>query len=327
MTKKYDVLGIGNAIVDVIASCEDQFLSDMGIEKGIMQLIETDRAVELYEAMVQTTQISGGSAANTIAALAELGSATSFTGMVKQDILGAIFADGMNDIGVDFIETRAPSTHAAETARSMILVTPDGERSMNTYLGVSVDLAPEHIDPARMADTQWIYLEGYLFDRDRNKSAFIKAVELVKAAGGKVSLSLSDPFCVDRHREAFKDLVANHVDLLFCNEHELISLYETETVEAAFDLCAGPDTVACTASEKGAYVLTGGTITQVAARPTKLVDATGAGDAFAAGYLYGVVNGKDAPVCAEIGCTLAADVISHIGARAQTDLKALVSDI
>jgi len=324
MSKKFQVLGMGNAIVDVLASCDDAFLADMDITKGIMNLVDGDRSRAIYSRMGNTEQMSGGSGANTIAALAGLGVSSSLIGMVKDDELGHVFSDDMAHLGVDFPRAKVSAEHHEETARCMVLITPDGERSMNTYLGVSVYLAPENVDEKRVTDTEWLYLEGYLFDSETNQAAFYKAIDLAKGSGAKVSLTLSDPFCVDRHRAGFRDLVDNHVDLLFCNEDELASLYEVPTAQDAFAHCKPDQTVACTASERGVYIAHGGAVTHVPTTSAELVDATGAGDAFAAGYLYGVVSGKDAAECGRLGNVLAGEAISHVGARAQVDLKALV---
>jgi sugar/nucleoside kinase (ribokinase family) len=324
MNKTYDVVGIGNAIVDVLAKCDDQFLTDNGVEKGIMQLIDTARAAELYGAMSAGTEISGGSAANTIAGLSTLGVKAAFVGKVKDDQLGRIFAHDIRSQGTDFDTPMVAADHADETGRSMILVSPDGERSMNTYLGVANQLSPADIDPALMADTKWLYLEGYLFDRPESQAAFIRAVELCNAAGGRSSISLSDPFCVDRHRDAFRDLIANHIDMLFCNEHEVMAMYSGDDLQASIINGAQyVNTLVCTAGANGAYIAHAGTVTHVSADPVQLMDATGAGDLFASGFLAGLVQGKDMATCGRMGCVAAGEVISHMGARPAADLKEL----
>jgi sugar/nucleoside kinase (ribokinase family) len=322
MTKTYDVVGIGNAIVDVLAKCDDQFLADNGIEKGIMQLIDTARAAEIYGAMAAGTEISGGSAANTISGLATLGIKSAFVGKVKDDQLGRVFAHDIRAQGADFDTPMVDASHDDETGRSMILVSPDGERSMNTYLGVANQLSPDDIDPVLMADTKWLYLEGYLFDRPESQAAFIRAVELCNGAGGQSSISLSDPFCVDRHRDAFRDLIANHIDMLFCNEHEVMAMYSGDDLQASIVNGAQyVDTLVCTAGADGAYIANGGNVIHVPTDAVSLVDATGAGDLFAAGFLAGISQGKDLETCGRMGCAAAGEIISHMGARPEADLK------
>jgi fructokinase len=324
MTKKYQIVGVGNALVDVLAHCEDSFLAEMGIDKGVMQLIDTDRASELYSKMAAAQEVSGGSGANTIAGIAALGGRTGFMAKVRDDQLGRIFAHDIQAQGTDFVTKQAPSDHPNETGRCLILVTPDGERSMNTYLGVSCELSADDLDVDMLADTDWVYLEGYLFDSPANQAAFVSAIEAVKAVGGKVALTLSDPFCVDRHRDAFRVLVQEYVDLLFCNEHEMQALYQTDTLEAAMDIAATEvEIVACTASEKGAYILHAGEKIHARATATEVVDATGAGDLFAAGFMHGLINDRDLMTCGTMGCLAAAEAISHMGARPEADLKEL----
>ena len=325
MTKKYQIVGVGNALVDVLAHCEDSFLAAMDINKGVMQLIDTDRAAELYSKMGSAQEVSGGSGANTIAGIAALGGRTGFMAKVRDDQLGRIFAHDIQAQGTDFVTRQAPSDHPNETGRCLILVTPDGERSMNTYLGVSCELSADDLDKSMLADTDWVYLEGYLFDSPANQEAFISAIDATKSAGGRVALTLSDPFCVDRHRDSFHALVQNYVDLLFCNEHEIQALYQTDTLEAAMDIVADEvETVACTAGDKGAYILNGGTKLHALATATTVVDATGAGDLFAAGFMHGLTTGRDLMACGKMGCVTAAEAISHMGARPEADLKELL---
>jgi sugar/nucleoside kinase (ribokinase family) len=327
MTKKYQIVGVGNALVDVLAHCDDSFLAEEGIDKGVMQLIDTKRAAELYAKMGSAEEVSGGSGANTIAGIAALGGRTGFMAKLRDDQLGRIFAHDIQAQGTDFATKQAPSDHPNETGRCLILVTPDGERSMNTYLGVSCELSVDDLNHDMLADTDWVYLEGYLFDSPANQAAFASAIETTSAAGGKVALTLSDPFCVDRHRDAFRELVREYVDLLFCNEHEIQALYQTDTLEAAMELAAVEvETVACTASEKGAYILQNGNKIHAPATATKVVDATGAGDLFAAGFLHGLTSGRDLMTCGTMGCVAAAEAISHMGARPETDLKELFAD-
>ncbi len=324
MTKPYQVVGIGNALVDVLSHTDDAFLAENGVEKGIMQLIDTARAVELYGHMGPAQEISGGSAANTIAGLAALGARTAYVGKVKDDQLGAIFAHDLRAQGADYATPLAPRDHPAETGRCMVLVTPDGERSMNTYLGVSEFLAPADIDAAQMAAAEWIFLEGYRFDGPDSIAAFGKAIAATRAAGGKVAITLSDPFCVERHRAEFLRMLDGEVDLLVANEHELMSLYQTDDLAAAMDRAAAQVPVtACTVGAQGAHVLADGGRWHSPATAVRVVDATGAGDLFAAGFLHGVTTGRDWLTCARMGCTAAGEVISHIGARPEADLRAL----
>jgi sugar/nucleoside kinase (ribokinase family) len=326
MTKTFDVVGVGNALVDVLSHCTDEFLATNGVEKGIMQLIDTDRATQLYGVMGPAQEISGGSAANTIAGLAMLGAKTAYVGKVKDDQLGQIFAHDIRAIGANF-DTFAPKSDPLETGRCMVLVSPDGERSMSTYLGVSEALGPDDIDPTMMADTAWLYLEGYRFDGAASVAAFDKAILACKDGGGKISITLSDPFCVGRHRAAFKALIAQHTDLLFANEHELMSLYETEDLDAAMAAVSKDVAIAAvTVGARGAYVVTPTERIHVPTAAAKVVDATGAGDLFAAGFLAGLVKGKDLGTCASMGCVAAGEVIGHIGARPEADLNRLLAE-
>ncbi|MEM6439479.1 MAG: adenosine kinase [Pseudomonadota bacterium] len=323
--KTYDVVGIGNAIVDVLAKVQDQFLDDNGVEKGIMQLIDADRAVGLYSKMGPAQEISGGSAANTIAGLGMLGAKAAYVGKVKDDQLGAIFAHDIRALGVHYDTPLAPkAVDGEETGRCMVLVTPDGERSMNTYLGVSADLGPSDIDESLMADAHWVYLEGYRFDGFDSQEAFRKAIAACKAAGGKVAITLSDPFCIERHRSLFRQMCIEEIDLLFANEHEIVSLYEAPTLEEAMDMARKEvELVAVTVGPSGAYILNGERTVHAPAAPMQRVDATGAGDLFAAGFLYGLTRKRNLLTCGTMGCVAAGEVISHIGARPEEDLKTL----
>ena len=324
MSKKFQVVGIGNAIVDVFSHIEDDFLTENGIDKGIMQLIDTDRAAELYGKMGPATEKSGGSAANTVAGLAALKAQTAYVGKVKDDQLGAIFAHDMRAQGATFETPMSPKDHPEETARSMILISPDGERSMNTYLGVSASLAVGDIDPNMMHETEWLYMEGYLYDKPASQHAFDKAASLVHAAGGKTSITLSDPFCVERHRAAFLALIRKNIDVIFANEHELKSLYETDDLSMALSLAsADAEIVACTVGARGAYIVQNGDEIHAPAYPTHVEDLTGAGDMFAAGVLYGLANDRDLLTCGKMGCLAASEVISHVGARPEKDLLTL----
>jgi sugar/nucleoside kinase (ribokinase family) len=324
LSKRHQVVGIGNALVDVLSHTDDGFLEQNGVEKGIMQLIDRRRAVDLYGHMGPAREMSGGSAANTIAGLAALGSRTAYVGKVRDDQLGGIFAHDLRAQGADYETPLAPADHAHETGRCMVLVTDDGERSMSTYLGVSEFLAPSDIDEAQMAGAEWIFLEGYRFDGPDSIAAFEKAVRAAKGAGGKVAITLSDPFCVERHRDEFLRMIRFDVDLLVANEHELMSLYRTDDLGPAMDRAEAdvPMTV-CTVGARGAHVLGGGERVHAPATAVKVVDATGAGDLFAAGFLYGLTAGRDRRTCARMGCLAAGEVISHIGARPEADLRAL----
>lgn len=323
--KTYDVVGVGNAMVDVLGRVPDAFLERAGIEKGIMQLIDAERGIELYGMMGPAREISGGSAANTIAGLGMLGDRTAYVGKVKDDQLGAIFAHDIRALGVDFLTPMAPkSLDGDETGRCIVLVTPDGERSMNTYLGVSGHLSAEDIDEAMMASTDWLYLEGYRHDGPDSLAAFAKAVRACKGAGGKVSLTLSDPFCVDRHRDEFRRMCREELDLLFANEHEIVALYQTSTLEDALDRAREElPMAAVTVGPSGVYVIQNGRMVHAPAAPMKRVDATGAGDLFAAGFLHGLVHGRNMLTCGTMGCVAAGEAISHIGARPEEDLKEL----
>ncbi|WP_101340126.1 adenosine kinase [Cereibacter azotoformans] len=322
--KTFQVVGIGNAMVDVLSHCDDGFLDANGVGKGIMQLIDMDRAVELYGRIGPAQEISGGSAANTIAGIAHLGGRTAYVGKVCDDQLGAIFAHDLRAQGAVYETPMAAKGGAQETGRCIVLVTPDGERSMNTYLGWSEFLTADDIDEAQVAASEWIYLEGYRFDGPDSHRAFAKAISAAKGAGGRVSVTLSDPFCVERHRDAFRRMIREDVDLLFANRAELLSMYQAEDFGAALKAAAAEVAiVACTESEKGAHVLAEGQHWHVPAIPTKIVDATGAGDLFAGAFLWGITNGHGYEAAGRMGCIAASEVISHIGARAEADLKAL----
>lgn len=320
---KYDVVGLGNAIVDVIDAVSDQFLADWDIRKDGMTLIEEDRARELTREARSALVTPGGSGANTIAGIASLGGNAAYIGKVADDELGKIFRKDMTDDGIWF--DTPPLEDGPATARSIIFVTPDGARSMNTYLGASVMFSPADVDAEIVRSGKILYLEGYLFDRDEAKAAFVHASELARAAGRKVALTLSDNFCVDRHRESFRHLIKSHVDLLFANEAELLSLYETEDFDAAVAaLRADQALAAVTRSEKGSVVIGEGDPIEVAAEPVnEVIDTTGAGDQYAAGFLHGYANDLPLALCAKLGHIAAAEVIQHYGPRPEVSLKAL----
>jgi sugar/nucleoside kinase (ribokinase family) len=320
----YDLTGIGNAIVDVIAHADDAFLAAHGIEKGSMTLIDAARAEELYAHMGAGIQASGGSAANTMAGFAALGGRGAYIGKVADDPLGTFFRHDIRSVGVHFGSTVL--TGGAPTARCMIVVTPDAQRSMSTYLGACVELGEADVDEAVIAGSSVTYMEGYLFDRPEAKAAFRKAAAVAHAAARQVSLTLSDSFCVGRHHADFLDLVENHADILFANESEITALYKTDDFTTAVQAVqALGKTAAITCGASGAVIVVKGEVTEVPAEPAgRIVDTTGAGDLFAAGFLYGWTRSQSAAVCGRLGCLAAGEIISHVGARPETDLAALV---
>ncbi len=324
---RFDILGIGNAIVDVIAPSNDDFLVAHGLHKGTMQLIDEATAERLYAAMGQTTVVSGGSAANTIIGAAQLGCRTAFIGKVKADPLGEIFAHDIRSAQVAF--NSAPAKDGAASARCLVHVTPDGQRTMNTFLGACQTLHPDDVDPSLIAQAQIVYLEGYLWDPPQAKQAFLKASEIARGAGSRVALSLSDPFCVDRYRDEFLGLVRDgKIDILFANERELHALYQTADFDTALALLRNENILAIvTRSERGSLVVTREETHAVNAFPVeKVIDTTGAGDLFAAGFLTGLVKDMDLPDCARLGALAAAEIIQHYGARPHLDLKALAAE-
>lgn len=321
--KKYQLAGIGNAVVDVISRADDSFLDHMGIEKGIMQLIERERGETLYAAMGNRVQTPGGSLANTVAGAGALGLKTAFIGRVKNDTLGKFYADAMTNEGIAFVNTPVEGGELP-TSRCMIFVTPDGERSMNTYLGISSELGPDDVDEDVCAEAEVIFLEGYLFDKDKGKQAFMKAARACKAAGGIAGIAISDPFCVERHRADFLKLIEEEMDFVIGNEAEICSLYQNGDLEA--DLAAVGaicPLVVCTRSGDGVTILRDGVRTDVSVKKVVPVDATGAGDQFAAGFLYALVKGHDMETCGKMGTIAASEVISHIGPRPEADVKTL----
>jgi sugar/nucleoside kinase (ribokinase family) len=326
MPQKYDVAGLGNAIMDVIAAVDDDFLLQHGIAKGAMTLIDEFRAQELHKALGDSVQQAGGSAANTMAGLASLGARAVFLGKVRNDALGARFGESLKSLGVDF--TTAPSMGGSSTASSMIAVTPDGQRSMNTYLGACREMTPDDVDENEVVAAKILYIEGYLWDADAAKEASRKGIRAAKKAGTKVALSLSDSFCVGRFRDEFLDLMARELDILFANEDEAKSLFETEDFDIVVEkMKAWGGLAAITRSARGCVVIEGSEHHAVPAHPVaKVVDTTGAGDLFAAGFLYGLTHGKSLPDCGRLGGLAAAEVISHYGARPEKSLKQLATD-
>ena len=319
----YDILGIGNAIVDVVTRANEAFLSKHDMHKGGMQLIDAAAADALYAAMPPGQESSGGSVANSCAVAAGLGSKVAYIGKVADDQLGGVFRHDINAVGVHF--PTAPLAGGAPTARCLILVTPDGQRTMNTFLGACVTLGVDDVDTALVAASAVTYLEGYLFDPPEAQAAFRKAADAAHAAGRRVALSLSDAFCVNRHRAAFLDLVANHVDILFANEAEITALYEVNSFEEAAEAVRKDVALAAlTRSEAGSLIIQGAETVIVAAEPATVVDTTGAGDAYAAGFLSGLTGGKSLAACGRMGSIAAAEVIGHYGARPEADLRKLM---
>lgn len=319
-----DILGIGNAIVDVLAPVPDSFLEGRGLPKGGMSLIDAAAAEALYAAMPAGVESSGGSAANTCAVAAALGAKVGFLGKVAQDQLGQVFAHDIRAAGVHF--PTAPLAGGAPTARCLILVSPDAQRTMNTFLGACVAFGEDDVDPAEVARAKVVYLEGYLFDPPDAQAAFRKAARAAREAGREVAITLSDPFCVGRHRDAFRDFVRNDADILFANEAEVMALYEADSFEAAASRAAQDVAVAVlTRSEQGSVIASRDGRHHVAAAPARVVDTTGAGDAYAAGFLAAYTRGLPLPECGRWGSLAAAEVISHFGARPQSDLRALVA--
>jgi len=324
MTSAFDVLGIGNAIVDVISHADDAFLGQHGLVKGSMMLIDEQRAETLYAAMGPGIEVSGGSCGNTMAGIASFGGKGAYVGKVRDDQLGAVFSHDLRSTGVSF---ETPSANAGPaTARCLILVTPDAQRTMNTYLGACMGLGPADIDTARVGSAQVTYVEGYLWDEPAAKQAVLKAFDAAHAAGRLVSITLSDAFCVHRYRDEFRDLVRNKVDILFGNESEIKSLYEVESFEEAMEATRKEAKIAAlTRSEKGSVVVKGNETWAVPAAPVaKVVDTTGAGDLYAAGFLFGYTRGKPLAECARLGGLAAAEIISHVGARPEQALRGLI---
>ena len=321
---KYDVLGIGNAIFDVLVQTDEKFLADHGMTKGGMSLIDEARATSIYRDMGPATEMSGGSAANTIVGIANFGARAAYVGKVKDDQIGRLYSHDIRAAGVAF-ET-APAAGGPATGCSYILVTPDGERTMNTYLGAAQDLMPDDIDAAQIAASRIVYLEGYLWDPKNAKEAFVKAASIAHGAGRQVALTLSDSFCVDRYRDEFLDLMRKGtVDLIFANESELHSLYQTADFDTALKQLREDTKLGVVArSERGCVVVSKQGVVAAPAYPIdKLVDTTGAGDLFAAGFLFGLVRNAGHENAGRLGALAAAEVIQHIGARPQVSLKDL----
>ena len=322
-----DVVGIGNALVDVIASVDDAFVEAHGFPHGATTMVELDRAEAVYADLPPAQEISGGSCANTIAGLASFGASAAFIGRVRDDQLGKVYTHDLRSLEVHF--DVAPATTGPATGRCLVMVTPDAQRTQCTYLGASTYIAPEDVDPAVVAGGQVTYLEGYLWDQPSAKDAIRKAAAAARAANRRVSLTLSDPFCVDRHRSEFRGLVEHEIDVLFANEVEICSLYETDDFDTALQQVRHQcEIAALTRSELGSVIVSGDEVHLVDAAPVdRVVDTTGAGDQYAAGFLYGLTRGHDLATCARLGSAAAAEVISHFGARPMVSLAELAATI
>ena len=324
--KKYQVVGIGNAVVDVIATADDAFLDQMDIKKGIMQLIDKDRGEILYSEMKDRIQAPGGAVANTLAGLGALGARTAFIGRVCDDPLGDFYASSMQENGTDFVN--APIVGGElPTSRSMIFVSPDGERSMNTYLGISAELGPDDVPTDIASQAEVVFLEGYLFDKDKGKEAFKRLSRSCRSADGQAGMAISDPFCVERHRNDFLTLIEEELDFVIGNEEEVKSLVETDNLDFGLQkLSAICDLVVCTRGGDGVSVISKGQRTEVSVVRVAPVDATGAGDQFAAGFLYGLINDRNIETCCKMGAIAAGEVIGHIGPRPQEDIKKIIEN-
>jgi sugar/nucleoside kinase (ribokinase family) len=324
---KYDVTAIGNAIVDVLAQADDKQLGELHLSKGVMSLIDAATADRLYSLMGPGVETSGGSAANTISGIAGLGGRAAYIGKVANDQLGEVFTHDIRAVGADF--DTPPLVGGPPTARCLIFVTPDAQRTMQTFLGACAELTPEDVAEDMIRDSKVVFLEGYLWDQERAIEAFRKAARLASEGGRKVAFTTSDPFCVERHRDEFLEFIEHHVDILFANEEEIKSLYQVSDFDEALQhVRRHSEIAALTRSEKGSVVVRGDEVHVIdAERVAKVVDTTGAGDAYAAGFLYGYTQGRTLPVCGRLGGILAAEVISHYGPRAEADLKRLVASV
>jgi sugar/nucleoside kinase (ribokinase family) len=323
---RFDVIGIGNAIVDIIGRCDEAFLTDVGAAKGSMRLVGADNIKQIYKKMGPAVEISGGSAANTIAGVASFGGKAAFLGTIADDEFGKIFGHDIRSIGVTF--DVAPIANGAPTSRSLILVTPDGERTMNTFLGISTSLSEAQLNANLIRESEILYLEGYLFDEPQAKQAFHSALQTAKGSNRKVALSLSDGFCVDRHRGEFLKLIRSGIDILFGNESEIKSLYQTESFDlAAKNASEDAKLAVLTRGEKGSVIFCEAKSIEIAREYVpELVDTTGAGDLYAAGFLFGYAKGYELAICGQLASLAASEVISHIGARPEVSLNELARD-
>jgi sugar/nucleoside kinase (ribokinase family) len=324
---RFDVTAIGNAIVDVLAQADDALLKEHNLPKGAMSLIDATDAERLYKLMGPGVEASGGSAANTIAGIAALGGRTAYIGKVADDQLGDVFTHDIRAVGVTYDTPRL--TEGISTARCLIFVTPDAQRTMQTFLGATSQLGPEDVNMDYITSSKVLYLEGYLWDQPRAKEAMRNAAIKAQESGAKVAFTTSDAFCVDRFRDEFVELIYNHVDILFANENEILSLYQVKTFDEALQRVSGHCEIAClTRSEKGSIIVNGGEMHVIdAEKGVTVVDTTGAGDAYAAGFLYAYTRGHDLATCGKLGGVMAAEVISHYGARPEADVKALAARV
>ena len=324
--RQYDVTAIGNAIVDVLAQSDDKFLEEQRLPKGAMSLIDSDHAEYLYGLMGPGVERSGGSAANTAAGIAGLGGKVAYIGKVADDQLGEVYAHDIRAVGVTF--RTPPLKDGLPTARSLIFVTPDAQRTMQTFLGACTAFGPDDVDEDLIANSKVLFMEGYLWDDPKAIEGMRKAARIATAAGVKVAFTTSDPFCVDRHREEFLDLSENHIDILFANEAEILSLFQVDDFDKALQRIRGMcEIAALTRSEKGSVVATASEVHVIDAEKVEVVDTTGAGDAYAAGFLFGYTQGKPLDVCGRLGGMLASEAISHYGARAEADLKQMAARV
>lgn len=325
VNKPYHVVAIGNAIVDVLSFAEESFVVEQQMRKGTMCLIDDARAEGLYDAMGPSTEVSGGSAANTLAGMSSLGAKTAFIGKVNNDELGRIFRHDLNAVGVHF--TTPENIDGHPTARCLIVVTPDGQRTMNTYLGAAGEIHEKDIDAQLIASAQVVYGEGYMWDMECTKSALRKAFAEAKKSGAKTAFTLSDVFCVERSREEYLNMIRDDFDILFCNHEEALALFPGKSFDEVLDALQGQcEVVAVTRGAKGSIILTPTERIQVdAIWVNELVDTTGAGDLYAAGFLYGYTHGMDLASCGRLGSACASDIITHLGARAQKPLKRLLA--
>lgn len=323
----YDVVGLGSAIVDIIARCDDAFITAQGLEKGTMRLIDAQEAARLYAEMATAVEVSGGTVPNSCVGVASFGGNAAFMGKIANDQFGEIFTHDLRAAGVSF--DAKPVEGSAPTARCLILVTPDGERTMNTHLGAAAELSTREVDAELIGASKTLYLEGYSFDGPPAKAAFHEAAKIARAAKTTVALTLSDPFCVERHRQSFHDFITSGVDLLFANERELLTLYETGDLNEACTRLRGDCALAAvTRGGQGSLIVTPGQIIEIEAEPVaRVVDTTGAGDLFAAGFLFGYARGLDLRVCGRLASIAAAEVISHIGPRPETPLAVLAGNL
>jgi sugar/nucleoside kinase (ribokinase family) len=326
MGTSLDVVGIGNALVDVLSHQDDAFIQQIGVAKGAMTLIDRERSAELYGLVGERITISGGSAANTVIGVGSLGGVSGYVGRVAADDLGDVFAADMAELGIEYTTPRAP--HDDPTGRCIVFITPDGERTMNTFLGASNGLTPTDVDMDLVQRGRIVFLEGYLWDPPEAKTAMREAAAGVPD-GNQVALTLSDPFCVERHRQSFIDLIDDHVDVLFANHHELLSLFETDDLDRAVEMIRGRvGLAAVTRSEAGSLLVTADDTIRIAPEPVAaVVDATGAGDLYASGVLFGLARGLDLETCGRLGSVAAAEVISHVGPRPEVPLAELVAHL